>query len=55
MRIAIYEMMHKQDIPISVSINEAVELIKNYATEKDAAFANGIMGTIAKEFDGNNE
>lgn len=51
MRIAIYEMLYKEDIPVSVSINEAVELIKNYATEKDSAFANGIMGTIAQELD----
>ena len=50
MRIAIYEMLYCDDIPVSVSINEAVELIKNYATEKDSAFANGIMGTIAQEF-----
>lgn len=48
MRIAAYEMLFRDDIPVSVSINEAVELIKKYATEKDSAFANGIMGTIAK-------
>lgn len=51
MRIAVYEMLYKEDIPISVAINEAVELIKKYATEKDSAFANGIMGSIAKELD----
>lgn len=50
MRIAIYEMLYCVDIPVSVSINEAVELIKNYATEKDSSFANGIMGTIAQDF-----
>ena len=50
MRIAIYEMLYCDDIPVSVSINEAVELIKNYATEKDSSFANGIMGTIAQDF-----
>ena len=50
MRIAIYEMLFCDDIPVSVSINEAVELIKNYATEKDSSFANGIMGTIAQDF-----
>lgn len=48
MRIAVYEMLYKDEIPVSVSINEAVELIKKYATEKDSAFANGIMGTVAK-------
>lgn len=52
MRIAVYEMLYREDIPVSVSINEAVELIKNYATEKDSAFANGIMGTVAQEIEG---
>ena len=49
MRIAIYEMLYKKEIPVSVSINEAIELIKTYATEKDGSFANGILGTIAQE------
>ncbi|MBE6729433.1 MAG: transcription antitermination factor NusB [Ruminococcaceae bacterium] len=48
MRIAIYEMLYREDIPVSVSINEAVELIKKYATADDSAFANGILGTVAK-------
>jgi N utilization substance protein B len=51
MRIAIYEMMHREDIPVSVSINEAVELIKKYATSDDSAFANGILGTVARSFE----
>ena len=48
MRIAVYEMLYRDDIPVSVSINEAVELIKKYATVDDSAFANGILGTIAR-------
>ena len=51
MRIAVYEMIFRDDIPISVSINEAIELIKKYATTDDSAFANGILGTIAKNFE----
>jgi N utilization substance protein B len=51
MRIAIYEMMNREDIPVSVSINEAVELIKKYATSDDSAFANGILGTVARSFE----
>lgn len=51
MRIAIYEMLYIPEIPVSVSINEAIELIKKYATEKDAAFANGLLGTVAKGID----
>ena len=48
MRIAVYEILYRDDIPVSVSINEAVELIKKYATVDDSSFANGILGTIAR-------
>ncbi len=48
MRVAIYEMLYREDIPVAVSINEAVELIKKYATVDDSAFANGILGTVSK-------
>ena len=48
MRLCIFEMLYRDDIPVSVSINEAVELIKTYATESDASFANGILGTVSK-------
>lgn len=48
MRVAIYEMLYREDIPVAVSINEAVELIKKYATVDDSAFANGILGTVAR-------
>lgn len=51
MRIAIFEMLFRDDIPVSVSINEAIDLIKKYATEQDGAFANGILGTVAKGID----
>ena len=48
LRLCIYEMTFEENIPISVSINEAVELAKKYAGEGDAAFINGILGTIAR-------
>ena len=37
-----------EDIPVSVSINEAVELAKKYATKEDASFVNGILATVSK-------
>lgn len=49
LRIAVYEMLYVKNVPVSVSINEAVELAKSYATEKDAAFINGVLGAIAKQ------
>lgn len=49
MRLAIYEMLYEPDIPSSVSINEAVELAKKYGGEEDAAFINGILGSISRQ------
>ncbi len=48
LRLAIFEMMYMDDIPESVSINEAVELAKKYATKEDASFINGILSTVEK-------
>lgn len=48
LRLALYEMRYFEDIPVSVSINEAVELCKKYATKEDASFVNGILATAAK-------
>ncbi len=49
LRIAIYEMLYMEDIPVSVSINEAVALTKKYDTEKMKSFVNGVLGNIGKE------
>ncbi|WP_407383989.1 transcription antitermination factor NusB [Ruminococcus sp.] len=49
LRVAVYEMLFIEDIPVSVSINEAVELSKKYTVEEDTAFINGVLGAIAKE------
>ncbi|HOD03284.1 MAG TPA: transcription antitermination factor NusB, partial [Clostridiales bacterium] len=40
-----------EDVPVSVSINEAVELAKKYGTGEDASFINGVLGTIAKSIE----
>lgn len=48
LRLAIFEMRYVGEIPVSVSINEAVELCKKYATPEDASFVNGILSTVAK-------
>lgn len=48
LRLAICEIKYFDDIPGSVSINEAVELIKKYASEQDASFANGILGSVSR-------
>lgn len=54
LRIAVYEMLYREDIPISVSINEAVNLVKTYSVKDEASFVNGILGSISKEIEGKN-
>lgn len=49
MRISIYEMLYIYDIPASVSINEAVELAKQYDDDKTKAFVNGILNAVKEE------
>lgn len=49
LRLAIYEIKFVDSIPVSVSINEAVEIMKKYATKEDSSFVNGILSSVAKE------
>lgn len=49
LRLSIYEMLFREDIPCNVSINEAVELTKKYSSEQSKAFVNGVLGSIEKE------
>ena len=49
MRLAIFEMLYVEDVPVSVSINEAVELAKKYSVPDDSAFVNGVLGSISKQ------
>ena len=49
LRIAIYELEHIGDIPVSVTINEAVELAKQYGSDGDSGFVNGILGTLVRD------
>lgn len=48
LRLGIYEILYMPDIPLNVSINEAIELIKTYDEPKTASFANGILGKLEK-------
>lgn len=50
LRLALYEMKFEPDIPVSVSISEAVTLAKKYGGVEDAPFVNGVLGSAAKEF-----
>lgn len=46
MRLAVYEMLFCEDIPYSVSINEAIELTKKFDDPKAKAFVNGVLNSI---------
>ena len=48
LRLAIYEIKFMDDIPESVSIDEAVELCKKYSTTDDASFVNGLLGSMVR-------
>ncbi len=48
LRLAICEMTHFAEIPVSVSINEAVELAKKYASDQDSRFINGLLATVGR-------
>ncbi|MBQ4610541.1 MAG: transcription antitermination factor NusB [Clostridia bacterium] len=52
LRVAIYEMVYRDDIPCGVSINEAVELAKQFGGERSSAYINGMLGTLARRLEG---
>ena len=49
MRLAIYEMLYDDTVPVSVAINEAVELAKKYGQEESSGFVNGVLAKLAKK------
>ncbi|HMO49724.1 MAG TPA: transcription antitermination factor NusB [Kiritimatiellia bacterium] len=49
MRVALYEMLHRPDIPPVVSINEAVELAKEFSGDESGKFVNGILDRASKD------
>ena len=49
LRLAIYEMLYEDSVPVSVAINEAVELAKKYGGEEESSFVNGILGGLSRE------
>lgn len=46
-RLAVYEIRFEEEIPVKVSINEAIELAKKYGTDDSPAFVNGILAKFA--------
>lgn len=49
LKLAAYELMFMEDIPVKVSINEAIELSKKYDDDKSYVFVNGVLNAVAEE------
>lgn len=52
LRMAIYELLFEQEVPIKAVINEAVELAKVFSTSESAKFVNGVLGKLIGDIDG---
>ncbi|MFQ5455717.1 MAG: transcription antitermination factor NusB [Nitrospirota bacterium] len=48
LRFAIYELLYRNDIPVKVTIDEAIEIAKKYGDENSGGFINGILDNIVK-------
>jgi len=49
LKLALCEFLHFEDIPIKVTINEAIEIVKRYSTAKSSQFVNGILDAALEE------
>lgn len=47
LRLAVYELLRRPEVPVKVTLNEAIELGKKYGSEESSAFVNGILDRIA--------
>ena len=48
-RLAVYEMLEDEEVPVSVAINEAVRLAKKYSSETAPSFVNGVLAALVPE------
>jgi N utilization substance protein B len=49
MRVALYEMLHREDVPDEVALDEAIEAAKELCAAGAPAFVNGILGAVQRE------
>jgi N utilization substance protein B len=48
LRLAVYEILYRMDIPLSVTINEAIEVAKKFGTDESGPFVNGVLDSVAR-------
>lgn len=51
LRIAIYEITYRDDIPTEVSINESIEISKKFSSDESSKFINGVLGSFVRAYD----
>ena len=49
LRLAVYELVERPDVPLAAVISEAVELAKRYSTDESSRFVNGVLAGVAAE------
>jgi N utilization substance protein B len=49
MRVAVFELLHRPDVPTSVAISEAIEAATELSSDESRRYVNGILGRIARE------
>ncbi len=49
LRLAVFELLHRPDVPVGVVISEAVELASEFSTDDSGRFVNGVLSAIARE------
>jgi N utilization substance protein B len=47
LRLAVYELLERSDVPTGAIISEAVELAKRFSTDESGRFVNGVLGSVA--------
>jgi N utilization substance protein B len=52
LRVAVFELLHSEDVPPSVAISEAVEAAAHLSADESKRFVNGLLGRIAREVPG---
>ncbi len=50
-RLAMYEILNRDDIPTAVAIDEAIELVKSFSDQKAAGFVNGVLGKVVDKLE----
>lgn len=55
LRIGIYELLDRPDVPVAVVIDEAVELAKTFSTDDSGRFVNGVLAAVAKKVRDNDQ